>query len=349
MAPRLPPGGLGGVRRSFEAHEYQEFLSFPPPHPESSWGCAPGRRSASRPAALPTGRGARPRPRRHVRRATGAARPPAAGNGAGSRRRGGTGPAGTGPRSRRRSLAPGSAARLGKAAASTRTDWQEAVPSSSSLRFPPPRGGFQLSSYLGEGRRVQTNKQTETRKQSKSPKQPHPSKKTPANDDREKKSPAAFPTSPGPATAAAAPHSWHSRAVTPRAASARPGPAASGSLARRSRSPPRDTSPLPPALPPSFAHPAGASRSSGRPGPPRRRHWRPQLLAAPPKFPAVVGPGRRKRGSLLHRPGERIAALRAPFGSRRQTSPPSGPGQPPAAGAHKAGAAAALPRRPPSR
>lgn len=51
--------------------------------------------------------------------------------------------------------APGSSALLGRAAAGTRPDWQEPAPSSSSLFFPPPRGGFQpSSSFLGEGVRV---------------------------------------------------------------------------------------------------------------------------------------------------------------------------------------------------
>lgn len=121
--------------RRFQAHAGRACFSSPPAPSQSLSGDAP--------PALPVLPGG---PGRHVRGAPRREGRERAGKGQGrGRERAGKGPA----------PAPGSSALLGRAAAGTRPDWQEPAPSSSSLLFPPPRGGFQpSSSFLGEGVRV---------------------------------------------------------------------------------------------------------------------------------------------------------------------------------------------------
>lgn len=174
--------------------------------------------------------------------------------------------------------APGSSALLGRAAAGTRPDWQEPAPSSSSLLFPPPWGGFQPSSaLLGEGVRVKKEKRKKQGRKKEG--------------EREKKSQVASPTSPGPAAAAAAPHSWHSWAVTPRAA---PAPARPRPRRLQLARPPAPLAPAghqsPPSRPASLLPaPRGRQQQLRAPGPPRR-HRRPQR---PPGRPAEVPRGGR--------------------------------------------------------
>ncbi|XP_033916682.1 basic proline-rich protein-like [Melopsittacus undulatus] len=142
------------------------------------------------------------------------------------------------------------------------------------LLFPPPRGGFRPSSFLGE--RGSSLKREKKRREKK--RKEIPSRVPDVSGPRGRPTFLAFlsrdsPRRPGPSPAPAPP------------------PPARPPARRWPHSPPRDTSPLPPSLTLSLRPartPRAAAGAQGAPAPP-------QLPAAPPKLAAVAGPGRRER------------------------------------------------------